>query len=528
MLFETSYKEGFDNYVRVFDETTKKSKSIKVPNKYEYFIPSENGVFSYVYDKDMKMASYEGTYKDAEGNYGIFNPIDRYVRDNFWKSKKYNLNPRIFYLDIETRSGVNSKGFPKPEYALEEVCLIQIYDNIEKKMIVLGLRDFHEQDDYKTIYEYKYLKCKNEIELLETFLTIFKKLNPLIIYAWHGDGFDYPYLYNRLKNLGMDVNRLSNYGSVKCEQKEKNGNIVFEFSSCGHCFLDLKKVYQKFSFEQLPSYSLDNVAYRELKDRKIPHNEFLDFDSFYTGKNYEIADEPYEDRVREEIRQCKIKCKPCDDLLQFMFVWYGMQDVYLMKRIDDKRNLTSILTSIAQEMGCTFDDAMKTVRPWSIGLQNIFYAEKIVCPKKEEHDNPNVVGGFVKEPIVGIHSWLLNFDVNSMYPMLSIKGHNMSPDTLIPTNKLPSDLREHVLKYFNDQNEQKLLEYDDSIWNKTKELLKKYDVSLGINGSVFSHEHLGDIPKKVAEIYYGRKDDKKKMLKYEAQIELIKKVLQKR
>ena len=83
MLFETSYKEGFDNYVRVFDETTKKSKSIKVPNKYEYFIPSENGVFSYVYDKDMKMASYEGTYKDAEGNYGIFNPIDRYVRDNF-------------------------------------------------------------------------------------------------------------------------------------------------------------------------------------------------------------------------------------------------------------------------------------------------------------------------------------------------------------------------------------------------------------------------------------------------------------
>ena len=134
MLFETSYKEGFDNYVRVFDETTKKSKSIKVPNKYEYFIPNENGVFSYVYDKDLKMASHEGTYKDAEGNYGIFNPIDRYVRDNFWKSKKYNLNPRIFYLDIETRSGVNSKGFPKPEFALEEVCLIQIYDNIEKKM----------------------------------------------------------------------------------------------------------------------------------------------------------------------------------------------------------------------------------------------------------------------------------------------------------------------------------------------------------------------------------------------------------
>ena len=525
MLFETSYKEGFDSFIRVFNEETNQSESIKIPNKYEYFTPRSDGDYSFVYDKSLRMIKCEGSSKDASGQYGIFNPIDRYVRDNFWLTKQYNLKPRTWYLDIETRS---THGFPKPELAQEEICLIQIYDTKLKKMIVFGLKEFVEQPDYKVNYEYIYKKFSNEYELIYGFLQTFKQLDPLIIYAWNGDGFDFPYLYNRLKNLGIPTMKLSNYGTVKCVQGENFGQVTFDFSSHGHYFMDLMKVYKKFAFNQLASYSLDNVALSELKDRKIQHTEFLDFDSFYTGKNYQIADKPYNDRVREEIRQCKIKGKPCDELIQFMFIWYGMQDVYLMKRIDDKRNLTSILISIAQEMGCTFDDAMRTVRPWSLGLQNIFYTEKIVCPKKEEHDNPNVVGGYVKDPIVGIHSWLLNFDVNSMYPMLSIKGHNMSPDTLIPTNKLPSDLREHVLRYFNDQNEQKLLEYDDTIWDKTKELLKKYNVSLTINGTVFSHDHLGIIPRKVSEIYYGRKDDKKKMLKYEAQAEIINEILGKR
>lgn len=527
MKYEVTFKEGFNSYIRVFNEKTGKSECIDIPNKYEYYVPSSNGDYSYIYDKTLRLEKRLGSSKDANGQYGIFNPIDHYVRDHFWKTG-YNIKPHIWYLDIETRSGQNSKGFPKPENALEEICLIQIYDTVTETMYVLGTRDFKERPDYKVEYKLKYLNCKDEVELINTFLTIFKKLDPLIVYAWNGDNFDFPYLFNRLKNLDIQTDKLSNYGSVKLTQGMNFNQVTFDFSSHGHYFLDLLKVYKKFAFRQLPSYSLDDVSKAELNDNKIEHDEFLDFDSFYTGKNYQISDTPYKDTIREQIRQAKIKGEPCEDLLQFRFVWYGIQDVYLMKRIDDKINLTSILISIAQEMGCTFDEALRTVRPWSIGLQNLFYENKLICPVRKENDNPNVVGGYVRDPVVGIHEWLLNFDVNSEYPMLSIVAHNMSPEMIIPTHKLPSDLREHVIKYFNNQDESKLLNYPKEVWDNTKQLLKKYNVSLTINGTVLSHEATGIIPQKVSEIYYGRKKDKKTMIAYENQIEVINDILNKK
>lgn len=532
LRFETSFKEKFTPFVRVYDTDLKKSVKIEIPNQYEYYKPFSKGTYSYVNDKSLKLEKYLGTAKDARDNYGVFNPIDRYVRDNFWQTG-YNENPRIFYLDIETRS---AGSFPLPELAEQEITLIQVYDNFTGCMYVLGLRDYYQEPGYECEFPVKYLKFDTEYDLLDAYLKIFERLDPLIIYAWNGDNFDYPYIYNRLKNVGLDTQRLSNYGTVKLETGENFGQTTFDFSSHGHYYLDLMKVYKKFAFRNLASYSLNSVSEAELNDKKIEHNEFVTFDSFYTGKDYEISETPYDDPVREEIRQLKIaehNGKPFDNqrlqnLMQFQFVWYGIKDVYLLKKIDDKINLTSIMISIAQTMGCSFSEAMATVRPWSCGLQNIYYKENLVCPPREEHETPNVVGGFVREPNTGIHRWLMNFDVNSMYPMLSIAGHNMSPETFIPKSRLAPDLREHILMYFNDQNESKLLDYPEEVWTKTKELLKKYNVSLGINGAVYSNDTLGIIPKTVKEIYFGRKADKKKMLRYEQQSEIIKEILKNR
>ena len=67
MLFETSYKEGFDNYVRVFDETTKKSKSHTFnPNKSKYTNKSRNYVFQ---ETPPDTTTYLGLYSD--GQYGV-------------------------------------------------------------------------------------------------------------------------------------------------------------------------------------------------------------------------------------------------------------------------------------------------------------------------------------------------------------------------------------------------------------------------------------------------------------------------
>lgn len=525
MLFEHSYRIGFDIYARLFDETKNVSVSVKIPSQVEYYKPMQNGPYRCIFDKNLRLQKYFGTSKDAKGWYGITRPIDRYVRDNFWKTG-YNMSPRIWYLDIETRSGQNSVGFPLPESALEEVTLIQIYDTVLNTMIVIGRKNYAPQEGYDLPYPVKYMKCSSEGELLENFLKVFEKLNPLIVYAWNGENFDYPYLYNRLKNLGYDKNKLSNYGKVTLEQSEKNGRTVFKFNSEGHYFIDLIDVYKKIVLKPRPSYSLDTISGIELGEHKVEHTEFRTFDSFYTGKDYEIASEPYSDKVREQIRLLKIKerdgtitaeeSEELEKLISFQFVYYGVIDVYLLKRLDDKINMTSIIMGIAQMMGCNFKEALATIRPWSCGLQNEYYKLGYVFPKASEDDQiASVIGGFVRDPIRGRHKWILSFDYNSMYPMLSMNGFNMSPETFVPIEKCPDDLKVLIQKYLTSQDEHNFFKIPEEDKQKIKELLQKYNFTLSVNGALFDKSQKGVIPKLVLDIYKARKQDKKTMLKYE-------------
>ncbi len=306
-LFESAWRSKYEFFERYYDTDLNRSLSRKIDLPYEWYEPSSRGLYESILDSEIKLDKKQGKARDGRDNYGFIDPIYRSIRDNYWGKNSYNLNPRIFYLDIETRSGQNSVGFPTPEKALEEISLIQFYDNIEKTLFVLGSRDWKHQSDYEFDFDVKYINCQNETKLIQAFLTLFEKLNPLIIYAWFGDGFDFPYIYNRLKKLGFDTNKLSNYGETKLDQSENKGKIEFNFSSDGHFFLDLMEIYKKYTFDPRPSYSLDTIAEIELKKNKVLHTEYVNFDDFYTSKNYVINETKCEDSKREYIRQLNIK-----------------------------------------------------------------------------------------------------------------------------------------------------------------------------------------------------------------------------
>lgn len=112
LKYESSYREKFKPFIRVYDTELKRSKSIEIDNTYEYFMPYSKGCYTYVNDPSLKLEKFIGSYKDSKDQYGVFNPIDRYVRDHFWKTG-YNETPRTFYIDIETRSG---QSFITKEY----------------------------------------------------------------------------------------------------------------------------------------------------------------------------------------------------------------------------------------------------------------------------------------------------------------------------------------------------------------------------------------------------------------------------
>ena len=80
---------------------------------------------------------------------------------------------------------------------------------------------------------------------------MFNKLNPLLILAWNGNGFDYPYIVNRLKNLGFSES-LSKYGSTTLTKSiNDKGRVSYKLDSNGHFFMDFMEIYKKFTFRSL-------------------------------------------------------------------------------------------------------------------------------------------------------------------------------------------------------------------------------------------------------------------------------------
>lgn len=523
-LFESSWKQEFDFYERVYDTELKKSIKRQIDNKYEWYVPKSNGLYTCILDDNVRLEKVKSSSpKEGRDKYGFSEPIYSNIRDNYAKDSKYNMKPRIWYIDIETRSiGL----FPEPSRADQEITLMQFYDSELNVMFCLGTRDWKHEKDYQFDYPVKYIKCDNEIHLIETYLNIFAKLDPLIIYAWNGRGFDFPYIHNRLKNLKIDTNRLSNYGPVKYSQNEFMGMMEYDVSASGHFYIDLMVVYKKFILSPRSSYSLDNISYVELKDKKIQHTEYTSFDDFYIGK-YNIPDNPTEEQKNSKIYQEAIagNLDEVKELAHSEFVYYGIKDTHLIKRLDDKLNFTSLMIDISSTMGVLMSDSLGTVKPWSQYLLNKSYELNQVMPCKQEHSHPNIVGGYVKDPQIGKHKWVLSADVNSMYPLLGMVGFNMSPETYVPIHELPADLKELILRYCNDQDETKRLNLDKHIWSELTGLLQKYNYSLGVNGAIFRKDKLGIIPKLVQEIYDGRKKAKKTMFLYEQQKVLIKEIM---
>lgn len=592
-LFETSWMNDFKVYERVFDPDTGITQVNKIDGKSEYFVEDPKGLYSDFLDSTIKYSKKFGNAKDAREHAGACSPIYRNIRDNYIETKSFNKNPRVWYLDIETRSGVHYKitdsrkvllknkstgeitrttledtqklkdsdlqnylisedgsnfsevqystlfektqSFPDPELAEQEITLIQVLDNIEQTVYILGLRDFDLNEltnlGYEFNYKVKYANCKTEIQLLNTFLVMFNKLNPLLILAWNGNGFDYPYIVNRLKNLGFSES-LSKYGSTTLTKSiNDKGRVSYKLDSNGHFFMDFMEIYKKFTFDPRSSYSLDNISEIELGEHKVPHTEFLTFDSFYTGTDYQYTEKEYSDKLRELIR----KSYGSDEFFKnvnLQFVYYGITDVILLKKLNDKLQLVELMSTVSEIMGVLLDDTLKTVKPWSQHIANEAMKQKKVMPPKKEVESPKIVGGFVKEPIPGLCKWCMNVDVNSMYPMLSIAAFNMSPETYISMDKAPADLRDLLKSVIKkDQDEEQFLDLKDNNPEKFKkitELLQKYKLSLGINGALFDISKKGLIPSLVTEIYNNRKQAKKTMNNYIAKSVMIKDILHKR
>jgi len=408
-------------------------------------------------------------YENVDGFeiYGNERYIYQYISEKYSEEEiKFDINKiKLVTIDIEVAS---ENGFPDVESCSEEILAITIQDYATKKIVSWGVKPFtHNRNDL--IYHY----CESEFALLNTFIQYWMNNTPEIVTGWNLQLYDIPYICKRLNRvLGEKLmKRMSLWGLVSEGEIFMNGRKHTTFDIGGVTQLDYMDLYKKFTYKTQESYRLDYIAEVELGQKKLDHSEYETFKEFYT-KNWQ------------------------------KFIEYNIVDVELVDRLEDKMKLIELALTMAFDARVNFTDVFYQVRMWDNIIYNYLKKRNIVIPQKNRSSkNEKYAGAYVKEPKPGIYDWVVNFDLNSLYPHL-IMQFNISPETLI-------DKRHPTVSV-------------DKILNQKLDFEEYKDYAVCANGAMYRKDVRGFLPELMEKMYNERVIFKKKMIEAKKQYEKTK------
>ena len=389
-----------------------------------------------------------------------------YIADEYPTYVKWDIDKiLVVTIDIEVAC---ENGFPNPEEAIEPLLSITIKNHQNKQILVWGTGEYKNTRDDVT-----YVKCDTEKMLIQEFLTFWEKNQPDVVTGWNTEFFDIPYLCNRIKNLydAKEINRLSPWGNVSDRLVYKMGRKQQVYDILGVSHLDFYDLYRKFTYTNRESYRLDHIAHVELGESK--------------------DDNPY-----ETFREWYLK-----DFQSF--IDYNIQDVEIVDRLEDKMRLIELCLTMAYDAKVNYMDVLGSVKYWDILIYNELRKKNIVIPQKIQREkSEKFEGAYVKDPIVGLHKWVMSFDLNSLYPHL-IMQYNISPETLVANEKVKNMSVEKLLNK----------EVDTSI-------LK--DATMTPNGALFKTTQKGFLPELMQKMYDDRVKFKQLMIEAQKDYEKTK------
>jgi len=359
-----------------------------IDNFYPYFYAETlNGEFISIDNKKIAkiICDYPGEVKELRKNYKNTYEADvlyvnRYIIDKKNDMPKQTI--RILYFDIEIER--TEKGYSTTEEADNPILSISSYDSFEKKYINLCLNKTH----------------NTEKELLEDFILLVQKYDPDIMVAWNGNGFDFPFIINRINKLGLNANRLSRLNKksiVNSTFQSKYAGVGRNKSKIfGRVLFDLMEGYKKISQGGRESWSLDYISQYEGVGEKEKYKGELD------------------DLFKEDIEK---------------FIQYNNKDVELLVLLNEKLNIIDFFDEVRRLCFCRIEDVFMNSK---IADCLCIKESKYPLPSVKQHNQDETfAGAFVHEAEPKLHNNIAVFDMRSLYPSV-ILGFNTSYETLLP------------------------------------------------------------------------------------------------
>jgi DNA polymerase elongation subunit (family B) len=449
------------------------------------FVPSETGEYTTLltnlpmkkkmFTSIRQAKEYVQQKKEIAGFelHGNENYLYQFLNDEF--SGEVEFDPdliKVVSIDIETSS---KGGWPNIQTADKDITAISL--SSRGKRIVLGTKPYTVKANNVT-----YIMCKDEPDLLRKFIDVWlsDEWLPDVVTGWNIEMFDIPYIVRRIKRVlsESDMKDLSPWRIVE-DRKVMFGRGQEKelFDIFGVVIIDYLPLYKKFALKKAESYALDFIAKIELEQKKLDYREH----------GYTSLDDLYERNFE-------------------MYIDYNIHDAVLVDMLEDKLGFIQQVFTLAYDAKTNYMDVFGTVRPWDVMITNFLLNErKVVVPllHPPQGISEQIIGGYVKDPDPKRYTWIVSFDLTSLYPHL-IMMFNISPETfLLKIDDWPS-IQEQI----------------NGLPDKIYQNLLKHNACVTGNGCVFSREQQGFLPHLMQKMFNDRAKYKKIMIDTKKELEL--------
>lgn len=303
--------------------------------------------------------------------------------------------PETWFCDIEVEVG---EEFPDPAQAATPVLTVALV-NSEGHTYVFGLKPLSSEEILRTqqkmkeyfknfneeiIFQYQHFE--SEAEMLYTLFEKWFKKMPLIT-GWNFVGFDWKYLINRAKRIGIDPARCSINGVLKGDDNFPMHKVIVDY-------LELYKKWDRV-IKIKENNKLDTVAQAALGVTKIKYN----------GTFMDLYNSDFE-----------------------TYVYYNAVDTFLVYLIHKKLKTMETFLMLANVTRVEIQKAFSPI--WmteAIVTREFFKRKRVVADIKKGVKANSFEGAYVKQPEPGLHEAIATFDFASLYPSTMIQW-NISPE----------------------------------------------------------------------------------------------------
>ena len=335
----------------------------------------------------------------------------RYLIDN-------DIVPMTNYDDIRKKDRkIVDENIPKLKsiaFDMEVYCLGREPNHSDNPIIMTSFysEDFKKVITYKNFNHPNVMVVKDEVELIKKTVEILKNYD--IIYTYNGDNFDFPYLKRRAEHLGIKI-------YFDNEKKSKivisRGGIHLRSYIPYKIHIDLYPISRRTL--NLTKYTLEDVAYHLFNVEKL---------SVGHGNISKLWDNGDTTLVEYSFQDAKYTYKIGNYFLplEVMFCRIVNQTLFEICRMSSSQMVEYLLLKHSFK-----NNYIAPNRP-----SNKEYQKRL----RDYYE-----GGYVMEPVKGLHENIVSMDFRSLYPSIII-SYNISPDTI--NCECCKDDSEKILEYW--------------------------------------------------------------------------------